>query len=62
MPTTGTRFPFTQGQFDLLCSDPGSVSVGRAVAAAAALPPYFSAITLTSYAGTCGLPVAPLTP
>ena len=51
---TGARFPFTQGQFDLLCSDLGSVSVGRAVAASAALPPFFSAITLESYAGSCG--------
>jgi NTE family protein len=52
--STGARFPFTQGQFDLLCSDLGSVPIGRAVAASAALPPYFSAITLWSYAGTCG--------
>jgi NTE family protein len=52
--STGARFPFTQGQFDLLCSDLGSVPIGRAVAASAALPPYFSAVTLQSYAGTCG--------
>jgi len=52
--STGARFPFTQGQFDLLCSDLGSVPVARAVAASAALPPYFSAITLWNYAGTCG--------
>ena len=52
--STGARFPFTQTQFDLLCSDLGSVSLGRAVAASAALPPFFSAITLESYAGTCG--------
>jgi NTE family protein len=51
---TGARFPFTQTQFDLLCSDLGSISIGRAVAASAALPPFFSAITLESYAGTCG--------
>jgi len=51
---TGARFPFTQGQFDLLCSDLGSLSLGRAVAASAALPPFFNAITLESYAGTCG--------
>jgi NTE family protein len=52
--STGARFPFTQGQFDLLCSDLGSVPLGRAVAASAALPPYFSTITLDNYAGTCG--------
>jgi NTE family protein len=51
---TGARFPFTQGQFDLLCSDLGSVSVGRAVAASAALPPFFGAITLDNFAGSCG--------
>jgi len=52
--STGARFPFTQAQFDLLCSDLGSVSVARAVAASAALPPFFSAITVENYAGTCG--------
>lgn len=52
--STGARFPFTQGHFDLLCSDLSSVPIARAVAASAALPPYFSAITLQSYAGTCG--------
>ncbi len=51
---TGARFPFTQGQFDLLCSDLGSVSVARAVAASAALPPFFGAITLDNFAGSCG--------
>jgi len=51
--STGARFPFTQGQFDLLCSDLGQVAVARAVAASAALPPYFTAITLHNYAGTC---------
>jgi NTE family protein len=52
--STGARFPFTQAQFDLLCLDLGSVSIGRAVAASAALPPFFSAITLENHAGTCG--------
>jgi NTE family protein len=51
---TGARFPFTQAQFDLLCSDLSSVSVARAVAASAALPPFFGAITIDSYAGSCG--------
>ncbi len=52
--STGARFPFTQAQFDLLCSDLGSVSVGRAVAASAALPPFFGAITIDNFAGSCG--------
>ena len=51
---TGARFPFTQAQFDLLCSDLGTLSLGRAVAASAALPPFFSAITVENYAGNCG--------
>ena len=51
--STGARFPFTQGQFDFLCSDLGSVQIARAVASSAALPPYFTAITLWNYAGTC---------
>src|SRR5262245_4364714 len=51
--STGGRFPFTQAQFDLLCSDLGHVPVARAVAASAALPPYFTAITLYNYAGSC---------
>ena len=57
--STGARFPFTQGQFDLLCSDLGSVPIGRAVAASTALPPYFSAITLWNYAGLCDAALLP---
>src|SRR5262245_24333963 len=51
--STGARFPFTQAQFDLLCSNLGNVPVARAVAASAALPPFFTAITLHNYAGSC---------
>ena len=51
---TGARFPFTQTQFDLLCLDLGSVKLSHAVAASAALPPFFGAITLENHAGTCG--------
>ncbi|HEY1325426.1 MAG TPA: patatin-like phospholipase family protein [Casimicrobiaceae bacterium] len=51
--STGARFPFTQTQFDLLCSDLEQVPLSRAVAASAALPPYFTAITLRNYAGSC---------
>jgi len=52
--STGARFPFTQAQFDLLCLDLGSVKLGRAVAASAALPPFFGPITLENHAGSCG--------
>ncbi len=52
--TLGERFVFDQDQFDLLCADLGPLPVARAVAASAALPPYFSPITLWNYAGDCG--------
>src|SRR5262249_44083791 len=52
--STGARFPFTQGQFDFLCSDLDSMHIARAVAASAALPPYFTAVTFWDYAGSCG--------
>jgi NTE family protein len=57
--STGARFPFTQAQFDLLCSDLKQVHLARAVAASAALPPYFTAITLRNYAGSCNATSAP---
>ena len=50
----GSRFDFTQDQFDLLCSDLSSVPVARAVAASSAFPVLLSPITLKNYAGTCG--------
>lgn len=50
----GTRFEFTQDQFDLLCSDLTSYPIARAVAASGALPVVFSPLTLRNYAGSCG--------
>lgn len=50
----GTRFEFTQDQFDLLCSDLTSYSLSRAVAASSAVPVVFSPLTLRNYAGSCG--------
>lgn len=50
----GAQFSFTQTYFDLMCADLSGVKVGRAVAASAALPLYFSPITLWNYAGSCG--------
>ena len=52
----GSRFEFTQDQFDLLCSDLSSFSLGRAVAASSAFPVVLSPVTLRNYAGGCGLP------
>ncbi len=50
----GTRFEFTQDQFDLLCSDLSSYPLSRAVAASSAVPVVFSPLTLRNYAGSCG--------
>lgn len=52
--SSGGQFSFTQSYFDLLCSDLSGVPVGRAVAASASLPLFFSPITLWNYAGSCG--------
>ncbi len=50
----GTRFEFTQDQFDLLCSDLSSFPLARAVAASSAVPIVFSPLTIRNYGGTCG--------
>jgi NTE family protein len=50
----GTRFPFTQGYFDLLCSDYDSFSIARAVAASSAVPLAFAPIVLENH-DTCKL-------
>ena len=51
--TTGTKFPFIQDQFDLLCSDLSGISVGRAVAASSAYPGGLTPLTFKNYVGTC---------
>ncbi|HOC69151.1 MAG TPA: patatin-like phospholipase family protein [Candidatus Hydrogenedentes bacterium] len=45
----GSRFDFTQRQFDLLYSDLASFPVGRAVAASAAFPGLLTPVTLRNY-------------
>lgn len=50
----GTRFEFTQDQFDLLCSDLSSFPLARAVAASSAVPIVFSPLTVRNYSGKCG--------
>jgi NTE family protein len=50
----GSRFEFTQAQFDLLCSDLSSFPVSRAVAASSSYPGLLTPITLQNYGGTCG--------
>jgi len=47
--TTGSRFTFTQSQFDLLGSDLAELSIARAVAASSAFPFLLSPITLINH-------------
>lgn len=49
----GSRFEFSQDQFDHLCSDLSSVPLARAVAASMAVPVLFSPITLWNHTDTC---------
>ncbi len=48
----GQRFSFTQGYFDLLCSDYAGFSIARAVAASSAVPIAFAPVVLENY-DTC---------
>lgn len=50
----GTRVPFIQDTFDLICSDLNSLPIARACAASSAVPMVLSPVTIRSYAGTCG--------
>jgi NTE family protein len=52
--STGTRLPFTQATFDVLCSDLNAIRLSRAAAASSAVPVVLSPITLNNYGGTCG--------
>jgi len=51
--SAGTRFTFTQPQFDLICSDLTPLHLARAVTASSAVPVVFSPIALTNYARKC---------
>jgi len=53
---TGSRIPFVQGSFDLICADLDTYPVSRAVAASSAVPVVLSPITLENFAGGCGYP------
>jgi len=52
-----SRFEFSQGQFDWICSDVSALPIARASAASAALPLALSPISYKNYAGTCGFEV-----
>lgn len=49
----GSRFSFTQGMFDLLCSDLRDFSVARAVTASSAVPVAFPSVVLKNHGGEC---------
>lgn len=50
----GSRFEFTQEEFDVICSDLGNVRVAAAAAASSAFPVLLTPITFNNYSGTCG--------
>lgn len=54
--TLGSRFEFTQKQFDTICSDLSDYPVARAVAASSAFPGLLSPITVKNHAGGCAYP------
>lgn len=51
--STGSRFVFNQGTFDIICSDLSPMPLSRAAAASSAVPVVLSSITLKNYGGTC---------
>lgn len=51
--STGSRFEFTQNQFDHICSDLSKVRLADAVAASSAFPVMLSPITFRNWAGEC---------
>ena len=56
--SSGSRFPFTQSTFDLLCSDMSRLPIARAAAASAAFPVGLTPVTLTNYS-PCALQQTP---
>ena len=55
--STGSRVPFNQSVFNLLCSDLNAVRLSRAAAASSAVPVVLSTVTLNNYGGSCGYEV-----
>src|SRR3982750_32283 len=51
--STGARFVFNQGTFDIICSDLNAVPLSRAAAASSAVPVVLSSITVKNYGGNC---------
>ena len=57
--STGARFQFSQEQFDLICSDLGTVRLARAAATSSAVPAVLSPVTYYNYGGHCGAAMPP---
>jgi NTE family protein len=55
--STGARFVYNQGFFDVICSDLSAVKLSRAAASSSAVPVVLSSITLNNYGGTCNMNV-----
>ena len=51
--STGSRFVFAQGTFDIICSDLDTMPLSRAAAASSAVPVVLSPVTINNYGGTC---------
>lgn len=51
--SAGTRFSFTQDNFDLICSDLNAFPVARAVTASSAVPILFPSVVLKNHASEC---------
>jgi NTE family protein len=55
--STGSRVPFNQTVFNLLCADLNAVRLSRAAAASSAVPVVLSTVTINNYGGTCNFEV-----
>jgi len=53
--STGARFVFNQGTFDVICSDLSTVKLSRAAAASSSVPVVLSPVTMNNYGGKCGM-------
>ena len=57
--STGSRLPFNQSIFNLLCADLNAMRLSRAAAASSAVPVVLSTVTINNYGGSCGFDVPP---
>ena len=58
--SSGTRVTFTQGTFDMICSDLSELPIAYAVAASSAVPMLLSPVSFRSHAGECGYEMDPV--